>query len=86
MLYLATKMILIIIMNIGMNYTCYINGLIRRLLRRQRNMFGTRIKIIWEEQLVDPPIDYITSVNALYLKNLVWNQGRGIAGGMLHKM
>ena len=49
-------------------------------------MFGTRIKIIWEEQLVDPPIDYITSVNALYLKNLVWNQGRGIAGGMLHKM
>ena len=28
MLYLATKMILIIIMNIRMNYTCYINGLI----------------------------------------------------------
>ena len=23
------------------------------------------IKIVWEEQLVDPPIDYITSVNAV---------------------
>ena len=22
-----------------------------------------KIKIMWEEQLVDPPIDYITSVN-----------------------
>ena len=26
------------------------------------NMFGARIKIMWEEQLVDPPIDYITYV------------------------
>ena len=26
-------------------------------------MFGARIKIMWEEQLVDPPIHYITSVN-----------------------
>ena len=25
----------------------------------QRNLIGTRIKIMWEEQLVDPPIDYI---------------------------
>ena len=32
---------------------------------KQRNMFGARIKIIWEEHLVDPPIDYITSVNVL---------------------
>ena len=31
MLYLATKMILNIIMNIRMNYTCYINGLIRSI-------------------------------------------------------
>ena len=25
---------------------------------------GGRIKIMWEEKLVDPPIDFITSVNA----------------------
>ena len=30
----------------------------------QRNMVGTRIKILWEEQLADPPSDYITSANA----------------------
>ena len=29
-------------------------------LIEQRTMFGAIIKIIWEEQLVDPPIDYIT--------------------------
>ena len=29
----------------------------------QRSMFGARMKIIWEEQLVDPPIGYITPVN-----------------------
>ena len=28
-------------------------------------MFGARIKIIWEEQLVDPLADYTTSVIAL---------------------
>ena len=28
-------------------------------------IFGTRIKVMWEEQLFDPPIDYITSVNVL---------------------
>ena len=33
-------------------------------LQRQRNMFGARIKIIWEEQLVDP--HYKTSANAFY--------------------
>ena len=31
--------------------------------QKQRNSFGTRIKIMWEEQLVDSPIDSITSVN-----------------------
>ena len=35
-------------------------------------MVGPRIKIMWEEKLVDPPIDYITSVNAL--KSLVLNR------------
>ena len=30
---------------------------------KERNMIGARIKIMWEEQLADPPIDYITSVN-----------------------
>ena len=29
------------------------------LLEQQRNTFGARIKIMWEEKLVDPPIDYI---------------------------
>ena len=28
-----------------------------------KNTFGAKIKIMWEEQLVDPPIDNITSVN-----------------------
>ena len=32
-------------------------------LRRQRNMFDTRIKIMLEEQLVDPRINYKTSAN-----------------------
>ena len=27
------------------------------------NMVGARIKIMWEEQLVDPPNEYITPVN-----------------------
>ena len=27
-----------------------------------RSMFGARMKIMWEEQLVDPPVDYITLV------------------------
>ena len=31
----------------------------------QRNMLGARIKIKWEEQLVDPLADYITFVIAL---------------------
>ena len=30
-------------------------------------MFGARIQIMWEEQLVDPPIDYIgKSINDAY--------------------
>ena len=29
------------------------------------NMFGARMKIMWEEQFVDPPIHYIISVIAL---------------------
>ena len=29
----------------------------------QRDMFGAGIKIMWEEQLVDPQIDSTTSVN-----------------------
>ena len=28
-----------------------------------KDMFGARIKIMGEEQLVDPPIDFITSAN-----------------------
>ena len=38
---------------------------VKRPLREQRNMFGARIKIKWEKQLVDPLSDYITSVIAL---------------------
>ena len=33
-----------------------------RHLWSQRNMFGARIKIVWEEQLVDPPIDFISLI------------------------
>ena len=29
---------------------------VKRPLCEQRNMFGVRRKIMWEEQLVDPPI------------------------------
>ena len=29
----------------------------------QWNMVGARIKILWEEQLVDPPNEYLTPVN-----------------------
>ena len=38
---------------------------VKRPLWEQSNMFGTRIKIIWQEQLVDPLADYIISVIAL---------------------
>ena len=36
---------------------------VKRPFEKQRNMFGARIMIMWEEQLVDPLFDYITSVN-----------------------
>ena len=29
----------------------------------QGSIFGARMKIMWEKQLVDPPIDYKTPVN-----------------------
>ena len=35
----------------------------KTFVKKQRNMFCARIKIMWEEQLVDPQIDYITSIN-----------------------
>ena len=31
-------------------------------------MFGTRIKIMWKEQRVDPPIDYIMKLIAIKTK------------------
>ena len=34
---------------------------VKRTLCEQKNMFGTRIKIIWDLQLVNPVADYITS-------------------------
>ena len=37
------------------------NSKVKRPLWEQKNMFGTRIMVIWEEQLVDPLILYITS-------------------------
>ena len=36
---------------------------VKRALFRQQNMFGARIKIVWEEQLVDPAVEYITYLN-----------------------
>ena len=41
------------------------NNQVKGPLWEQRKMFGARIKITWEKQLVDPPIHYITSVIAL---------------------
>ena len=35
---------------------------VKRPLWRQRNMFGARIKIMLDEQLVDPPVDKIIYV------------------------
>ena len=32
---------------------------VKRPMWRQKNMFGARIRIMWEEQLVGPPIDFI---------------------------
>ena len=29
----------------------------------EKNKFGDRMKIMWKEQLVGPPIDYITPVD-----------------------
>ena len=37
-------------------------GMLMRTIE-QRSMFGARMKIMWEEQLVDPTTDYLTSVN-----------------------
>ena len=33
--------------------------------QQDKSLFGARIKIMWEEKLVDPPIAYLTTVNAL---------------------
>ena len=38
---------------------------VKRPLREQRNTIGARKKSMWEEQLLDPPIEYIAFVNAL---------------------
>ena len=35
----------------------------RPFMTTKEYIFGDRIKIMWEEQLVDPPVDYITSAN-----------------------
>ena len=35
---------------------------VKRPLRRSRNIFGARIKIMREEELVDPPIHYIKAM------------------------
>ena len=55
--------------------------------RKQRNMFGARIKIIWEEQLVDPLADYTTSVIALKSSEMnKWNvilRHKGITTSLL---
>ena len=44
-LYVATEMILIIILNIRMNFTCYINGLITLALFGEREMYIERVLI-----------------------------------------
>ena len=42
---------------------------VKRPFWRQRNMFGTRIKIMLKEQLVDPPIHYLTFYLAIRLSS-----------------
>ena len=37
---------------------------------KKTNMFGARIKIMWEEPLVDPSMHYITFVNTVYPDSL----------------
>ena len=32
---------------------------------KTKDILGARMKIMWEEQLVDPPIAYIISVNVM---------------------
>ena len=39
---------------------------VKRPMWEQRNMFGARIKIKLEAQLVDPPIHYLTCVIVLW--------------------
>ena len=40
-----------------------LNSKLKAFSAQQRNTFGGRIKILWEKQLVDSPIDYTTSAN-----------------------
>ena len=53
------------ILKYGTEYCVCLFTLIRAPTRtiEQWNMVGSRIKIMWEEQLVDPPNEYITPVN-----------------------
>ena len=53
----------------------------KRPFVKQRNMFGARIKIMWEEQLVDPPIyykDYVGGATC-WSSNWLYNVGRRCA-------
>ena len=47
------------------------NNQVKGPLLKQRNMFVVRIKIMWEEQLVDPPIHFTTFVIALCYYTLI---------------
>ena len=41
------------------------NNQVKRPLQERMQMLGARIKIMWKEQLVDPPIHYLISIIAL---------------------
>ena len=36
--------------------------MVPKRITEHRSMFGARMKNMWEEQLVDPPIDFITII------------------------
>ena len=62
----------------GVNQTCTCEGILSYVLSMYRwemeptgqrpllkDILGDKMKIMWEEQLVDPPIAYISSVNVM---------------------
>ena len=43
----------------------------------QRNLVGARTKVMWEEQLVNPPTDYITTTKLVWMSSCHTTRGPG---------